>query len=211
MWIDVHTHQSQSDADICIRSLVFGRDIVQGEEVYSIGIHPLHLEALKQEDWAAFEALATDTRAIAIGECGIDRRAMHDLKTQSAIFVNQIQLAEALQKPLVIHCVRTISECIALLRGLSVPVIFHGFNLSLRKAELLIAEGFYMSFGKSLLYNKQVQSSLSELPLRQIFFETDEADISIRTVYNKASELLNIPLQQLQHQITENFNIVFKR
>jgi TatD DNase family protein len=51
--------------------------------------------------------------------------------------------------------------------------------------------------------------SFLKLPLENIFLETDDADISIDEVYEKAARLKNIALEQLQVQIELNYESCF--
>ncbi len=40
----------------------------------------------------------------------------------------KLQLASDLQKPVIIHCVKAFPETLSILKGIKVPVIFHGIH-----------------------------------------------------------------------------------
>jgi Tat protein secretion system quality control protein TatD with DNase activity len=47
--------------------------------------------------------------------------------------------------------------------------------------------------------------------MNQLFLETDTADYSILTLYAFVSKLKNIPLQELENSIEQNFKRVFTK
>jgi Tat protein secretion system quality control protein TatD with DNase activity len=89
---------------------------------------------------------------VAIGECGLDRNIDLPLDIQTSIFKRHIELAETLQKPLVIHCVRAFSELIALKKNTksTVPWIIHGFHKKEEVFQQLLKHDFYFSFGAAM-------------------------------------------------------------
>ncbi len=93
------------------------REWIEGQNVfYSVGIHPMKLNESGENLFAGIEDTARMEKVIAIGECGLDRRSPIGMKTQEEILAVQVGLAEALRKPLIIHCVKAYSELIAMKR-----------------------------------------------------------------------------------------------
>ena len=91
------------------------------------------------------------------------------------------------------------------------PVIYHGYNNSFKIAQTLIKNNGYISFGKSILQAKNNTSEiLKQMPLDKIFLESDESNLSIETIFDKASEILNIASDNLKQQIIHNFSTVFQ-
>lgn len=87
------------------------REWIEGQNVfYSVGIHPMKLNESGENLFAGIEDTARMEKVIAIGECGLDRRSPIGMKTQEEILAVQVGLAEALRKPLIIHCVKAYSE-----------------------------------------------------------------------------------------------------
>ncbi len=62
------------------------------------------------------------------------------------MFKSQILIAEGLQKPLTIHCVRRYNEVINTCKGISIPKIIHGFNKKETIAAQLLQNGFLFVF-----------------------------------------------------------------
>ncbi len=172
----------------------------------SLGIHPRYPE---QASYAQLESFAAQRNVLAIGECGLDKLCDTEWSLQENIFREQIELANRLGKPLIIHCVRAYSECIHLLSAAKVPVIFHGFNRNLRIAQMLLDQGFYLSVGAAV-FNPAFEAVFTALPTDRLFFETDDrADLEIGTVYKRAAELKKIGVESLILQVKHNFQKVF--
>lgn len=175
---------------------------------YSIGIHPKAIDADHIEDqWARLRSNITEN-CFAIGECGLDSFAETDQKIQGEIFLKQIQWANEIKKPLIIHCVRKFHEVISFKKYAGQPMIIHGFNKKESVAEDLLINNFYLSFGKAVLYNLSLQNTLKRIPLDRIFLETDDDDFNIEELYGKAAELKGISLESLNRQIVENLETI---
>ncbi len=154
--------------------------------------------------------ISINKNVLAIGECGLDKICDVDLDLQQEVFVQQIELANAIGKPIIIHCVRAYEEVLMLLKKekASVPVIFHGFNKNKIIADKIIANGYYLSFGKAL-QKPQTAAIISGVPADRIFLETDDADISIEEIYHLAASACSIDEASLILQIQKNAAAVF--
>jgi TatD DNase family protein len=175
---------------------------------YSIGIHPKDIDINNIEDqfnW--LESNITDN-CFAIGECGLDSFVETDQKIQEDVFLRQIKLANSIKKPVIVHCVRKFYEVISFKRYAEQPMIIHGFNKKESIAKDLLKNNFYLSFGKAVLYNLSLQNTLRITPLDKIFLETDNEDFHIEELYQKVSEIKEIPLENLNKQIAENLETI---
>ena len=85
-------------------------------------------------------------------------------------------------------------------------MIVHGFNNSPMIAQILLEKGFYLSLGFAILQeNSNAAQILSQIPLEKLFFETDDKDISISEIYEKASFIIKTPLNKLEDIIFANY------
>lgn len=174
---------------------------------FSAGIHPDFLTENLEQKWEWLKITAQHENCVAIGECGLDARfGNHNL--QNDVFKKQILLANSLQKPLIIHCVKSFPALISLLKIAEVPVIIHGFNKRKTIGKELLSHHFNLSFGKSLLYNVNLQAFFKEIPLTQFFIETDSGDVEIDELYLKAADLKKISVEELNFQIAENLKTI---
>ena len=180
---------------------------------YSIGIHPWYInESRLESDLKSIEEKLQLKQCLALGECGLDKRIEISMAVQIAVFEKQIALAEKYQKPLVLHLVAAFDELIAIKNRLqiSVPIIIHGFSKNQQVAKQLIDNGLYLSFGKYLLRNPELESVFQSIPNDRFFLETDTIEETLQEVYILAAKYKNIPIEDLKEIVKSNFNSVFK-
>lgn len=173
---------------------------------FSIGLHPMQIEANYREEIAWIEEKAKDPYCLAIGECGLDYRSTSPFEEK--VFEMQIELANSMNKPMIIHCVRRQTELLKFHKNAKTPWIVHGFNRKSAIAEPLTKKGIYLSFGNPLLYNVSLQALFRALPLDQIFLETDSFPVEIEKIYQKAAELKAVSVEELQRKIEQNLKKV---
>ncbi|WBV51409.1 TatD family hydrolase [Chryseobacterium gambrini] len=175
---------------------------------YSIGIHPKDIDVNAVDRQFEWMKNRVSENCLAIGECGLDSFVETDQKIQEDVFLRQIQFANEVKKPMIIHCVRKFYEVISFKKYAEQPMIIHGFNKKERIAEDLLKNNFYLSFGKAVLYNLSLQNTLKITPLDKIFLETDNDDFSLEELYGKVSEIKGISLENLNKQIAENLETI---
>jgi TatD DNase family protein len=211
VFINTHTHAQLYDARIEVVNLGIGS--AEKPNYYSYGLHPWHIDETSCYDkLEQLENVVNEKRCVAIGECGLDKLSGVRLDLQKAVFVAQVKIANRVKKPLIIHCVKAYNELINILNhnNNEVPVIIHGFNNNENIARVMVDNDYYFSFGKALLgYESNAARALITVGRRHFFLETDDADISIKYIYKKASELLGIGEEILQAQLQHNFERVF--
>lgn len=175
---------------------------------YSVGIHPKDIDTGNfdnQLDWVRSMILQN---CFAIGECGLDSLVSVDQKIQEEVFLKQIEIANEVRKPMIIHCVRKYYEIISFRKFSQQPMIIHGFNKKQNIADDLLKNNFYLSFGKAVLYNLSLQNTMKKVPLDRMFLETDNDNFSLEELYAKVAELKGISLERLQSQILENLETI---
>lgn len=213
MYINIHTHQQIYDASIELVNL----DINTAEKPnqYSYGLHPWFIKKDEyEEQLRLIELKVNEKRCLAIGECGLDKLSPVNFELQQNVFIEHIKIANKINKPLIIHCVKAFNELINCLNlnENKVPVIIHGFNNNENIASVLLNYGCYFSFGKALLgYESNAARAIKNIGRKNFFLETDDADISIKYIYKKAAELLGIDEDILKQQLQLNFETIFKQ
>jgi len=178
---------------------------------YSIGIHPWYINENRLEtDLQIIEEKLKLPECFALGECGLDKRIEVSMSLQMEVFEKQIAMAEKYQKPLVLHLVAAFDELIEVKKRLniSVPMIIHGFSKSEQLAKQLIDNGFYLSFGKYLLRNPELEAVFKSIPNDRFFLETDTIDETLEEVYKIAARYKNVTVEALQKQVEVNWKRV---
>ncbi len=208
-FVNSHTHHLSTDGSVSIYNNRFGFDkIVYTETYFSIGIHPWDAQYNSEVDTLEFESFLKQPNCLAIGECGLDKIREAELSVQIAIFQKQLELAIKYEKPVIIHCVKAFDElqkiCEPYLK--QIPLMIHGFNKSQELAKQLMDKGFYLSISSEFI----TKANLTELPQEQLFLETDDQEsLSIKEVYDLASEKLSLPQEVLKEKIYSNFTRIF--
>lgn len=175
-------------------------------EPVAVGIHPWDASSR-----SISEIESQLSEADAIGEIGLDSACEVDFESQLSIFRKQLDRAERLEKPVVIHCVRTFEQVMKELSGRTLrAVIFHGFIGSPEQAKRAIEKGYFLSFGERTFRSPKSIEALRTTPLSQLFLETDESPVTIKDIYSHVAEILNITTEKLTSATLENYNKIFR-
>ena len=183
--------------------------------ILSVGLHPWKVKVDWQQVIDSFHQEAQRPDVWAIGECGLDKVQGEELSLQMEAFRAHIALAEEVQKPMVIHCVRAFDELLMLRRELESsckreggepqPWVIHGFRGKPEQAKQLMTKGMLFSFGHQ--YNVETLrwvaglsklSGISEMPPSTSFFlETDDLPLSVRQIYEQVARHLDVDVAHL--------------
>ena len=206
MLFDVHHHFVERENGI----YNYGLGEVLPVGYFSVGLHPNEIDENWEQNLEKIKKSSQNPHCVAVGECGMDAFVKADELLQEQVFEQQILWANEIQKPVIIHCVRRFSQLLKIGKKAQTPMIIHGFNKKREVAESLLDKGFYLSFGRALLYNEFLQSIAQKTPLDKIFLETDTSEMEIEKVYQKLSELKKMELLELDSVISENVRKVFQ-
>jgi len=183
------------------------------EGVYAvIGLHPIHTGTSfhdEQElgeggkeftsrgeefDKNIYRELLKDPKVVAIGECGLDyyRTEIDSIEKQKKAFIEQIELANEIGKPLMLHIRDAYGDALKILKqrldSKSLPAgrrgVVHFFAGNLEEAKDFIDFGFLLSFTGVITYpprkdgNKDSKGSnyeeiIKNTPLEMILTDTD--------------------------------------
>jgi TatD DNase family protein len=195
-------HHHHSSGNFGIYNLLFEEKIP--ESFFSAGIHPNEIGENLETKMAWLKEVSLHENCVAIGECGLDGLIGIEDALQEEVFCKQLDWANHLQKPVIIHCVKRFSRLLLLCKNAEVPLIIHGFNKKKSVGQDLVNKDFYLSFGKAILENVNLQHFLEEVPLHQIFLETDDADFDLDQLYEKVAFIKNISKKTLVEQMKSN-------
>lgn len=204
---DCHSHTLGE-----IANTILNTDLEQVEErIMSVGIHPYHANLI-EDNFLKIEQNALKKNCVAIGEIGLDQLKGPDFEIQKQVFTKQVLIAERMELPVILHCVKSWNEVLEIKRQTQPKQtwIFHGFNkVGILKS--ILKEGLMISIGASILTNKKLQHALITIPSECLLLETDDAPIDIFEIYKKVSEIKQISLQALEKIIEDNFKRTFKK
>ena len=214
-FIDIHTHIPKAD-DKILQIVNINLETLCPQESYcSYGIHPWALDKVDFQIEKAFALLEERVQlpnVIALGEAGLDKMHKESFEKQMELFERQIELSEVLQKPMILHDVKSHNEILALRKKHKAkqPWILHGFNGTEQDIQQLTGHGLYLSVGESLLYSeRKIYTSFKFIDLDFLFLETDMSEVGIETIYEQAAKLLDIDVAVLQRRLFANFAQLF--
>ena len=163
----------------------------------AVGFHPEELDQYDREGFCQLVKLEAHPKCVAIGEIGLDYYwdASHK-EEQKALFRRQIDLALALDKPVIIHDREAHGACMEIVRDYpGLRGVFHCYSGSAEMAEELLKRGWYLGFDGPVTY-KNARKALEVLtlcPLERILIETDSPYLSPVPLRGKRNDSGNLP------------------
>jgi len=186
---------------------------------FAYGVHPdVVASKSKTEIFLELEKMNFEN-CIAIGEIGLDYKVATSEEQkllQKELFEKQLELAEKLNKPAIIHSRDSRKEVLDMLDSFQVKAILHWFTAN----EPEIKRAFDSKHYLSIRYNRPNLQNLPQELLTKIFIETDypipiskipNDILNIKKSYEIFSEEHKIDLELLKIKVQENFIKLFSR
>lgn len=180
---------------------------------FTIGLHPMSYNFMTFENVSRIIHQYHDD-ILGIGECGLDTRIAVPRQHQIELFTAHAELAMEMHIPLIIHCVRSYDDIVHLHQRLkpSNPWIIHGFNRTESIAIKLLDQGILLSIGKELLDpGHPISTFFKKIAEYPFFLETDGKDIAIQSLYQQASLLLEMSIEEISHTIASHVQHIYGR
>jgi TatD DNase family protein len=159
----------------------------------SIGIHPLYSGNVTE----LYDLYNNNenTKIIGIGEMGLDDKN-DNMDMQKRLFIEQIELANYLKLPVIIHSSNCNYECLQILK-LHKPLygyVFHCFQPEIDIAKSIIQDEGYISIGGPITYKNARRSIeiVRSIPLDHLLIETDSPYMAPEPLRNTINNSLNI-------------------
>ena len=251
MFIDSHAHiqlsQFNRDRDAVLKRaseaavsniLVIGFDMEtslgavalakEHPHIYAtVGMHPHDAKDLTSDILKTFRELAEYPKVIALGEMGLDYyRNLSPRPVQKEAFEKQLDLAEELQMPIVIHNRDAYMDILPILEARQGRIrgVLHCFTGDVELMQRSLAIGFYIGIGGIVTYPnaKDVQAVAREVPENRLLIETDcpwlapqfrrgkrNEPAYVRAVAEKISELRDTSIETIGKTTTKNFRKLF--
>ena len=191
------------------------------------GISPNDIEDYNNESLKLIEELAKNKKVVAIGEIGLDYYWEKENKElQKEAFIKQIELANKLGKPIVIHTREAVADTIDILKNkiqVEKKGIFHCCPLNPEVIKEGVKLGFYISFSGNVTFkNAKSERAVKEVPLDKLLIETDSPYLSpeplrgkrndsrnVKFVAEKISNILERDIEDIAKITYENTNKIF--
>lgn len=181
------------------------------ENLYAcVGYHPEVANKIVENDYEILEDLIHgNPKIVAIGEIGLDYYwNKNNKEKQIEVFCRQLELAERLNIPVVIHSRDSIGETYEILSKYKVRGVIHCFSGSLEMANRFINLGFLLGIGGVVTFkNSKLYQVVEEVPLTSIVLETDSPYLSPEPNRGTVNESSNIPFIAKKVASIKNINL----
>lgn len=206
--LDIHTHHPYPQPHGIINLRITPEKDIQdpgfmSDQLYSAGVHPWDIKRLPESGfWEKFERTVQAPEVVAIGECGVDLAEKTPAFIQLQVFRKQIEIAEYLHKPMILHAVKSWDIICGLRRDIrpQMPWLIHGYRGKPEGALQLVRSGCYIGFGEK--FNPE---ALLQIPEDRILAETDESSLTIEKIIGVLSKIKGFDLTLLIKENSKNF------
>jgi TatD DNase family protein len=140
-------------------------------------VHPTYTEQLNDENMKALVPFIKLPKAVAVGETGLDYHwDPEHKKLQREYFLKHLDLAQSLNKPVIIHCRSANEDLIKILNAYSTPLkgVVHCFSGTPEEAAQIVNLGLLLGICAPVTYPKSDK-------LKQVVLETDISKLLIET------------------------------
>ena len=252
MFIDSHAHiqlsQFDKDRDAVLKRaheagvstiLIIGFDLETSlgavelaqkhEHLYAtVGMHPHDAKNLTPDVLKSFRELLDHPKVIALGEIGLDYyRNLSPHNVQKEAFEKQLDLAEEMEMPIIIHNRDAYMDILPILEARKGKVrgVLHCFTGDIELMHRSIKIGLHIGIGGIVTFPnaKDMQTVATEVPAERLLIETDcpwlapqfrrgkrNEPAYVPAVAEKIAELRDTSVEAIGEITTKNFDTLFK-
>ena len=197
----------------------------------AVGVHPSEVGELTEADIQELKSMVQDNPKVrAIGEIGLDYHFDDDppRDVQKKWFVRQLELAQELAMPIIIHSRDAASDTMEILKrmdGGRNGGVIHCYSYSVEQAREYIKMGFNIGVGGVVTFknSRKLQEVVEDIPLEKIVLETDSpymapvpfrgtrnSALNIPYIAEKITEIKGVPVQKVYDQTYANALKMYK-
>jgi TatD DNase family protein len=195
----------------------------------AVGIHPHDANLVDEKMIGELARLASDPKVVAVGETGLDYyKNLQPPEVQIAAFRKFLQLAQKLDKPIIIYCREAQDDVIRVIREENqgrLCGVFHCFAGDEKLVQFAQDLGFFISFTGNVTFKKAqtTRDRVKEIPLSLLMLETDCPYLApepfrgrrnepayITYVAKVMAEIKGITVEELAMETTKNAKKLFK-
>ena len=200
---------------------------------FCAGFHPSELDKYQDGDLDRLKELCKSEKCVAVGEIGLDYHFDDNpaKETQKQLFIKQLELADELGLPVVVHSRDSAQDTLELLKEnkglLKHGGLLHCYSYSPEMVSSFAELGLYFSFGGPCTFKnaKKVQDSVRLVPATRLLSETDAPYLTpvphrgefpnqpkyVKYAVEKMAEIRGENAKELENQIEENAKRLFSK
>ena len=205
---DVLNNMRNSNIELCVDVACDLRNVAstqaladENPEIYTaFGMHPHYAEHMTNAMLDDLERYMRREKCVALGEIGLDYHYDFSPRdVQKKWFAVQLELAQSLGVPVILHIREAFGDCMDILRAHGkngICGVMHCFSGSYETAKLCLDMGMYVAFGGSLTFSNahNLRDVAQKLPLDRILIETDCPYMTPVPLRGKPNEPANVKL-----------------
>ena len=197
----------------------------------AVGVHPSEVGDLTEDDMQALKQMTLENPKVkAIGEIGLDYHFDDDppRDVQKKWFIRQLELAQELGMPIIIHSRDAASDTMEILKDMDGGRnggVIHCYSYSREQAREYIKMGFHIGVGGVVTFknSRRLQEVVEDIPLEKIVLETDSpymapvpfrgtrnSALKIPYIAEKIAEIKGVPVQKVYDQTYANALKMYK-
>lgn len=197
----------------------------------AVGVHPSEVGDLTEDDMQALKQMTLENPKVkAIGEIGLDYHFDNDppRDVQKKWFIRQLELAQELGMPIIIHSRDAASDTMEILKDMDGGRnggVIHCYSYSREQAREYIKMGFHIGVGGVVTFknSRRLQEVVEDIPLEKIVLETDSpymapvpfrgtrnSALNIPYIAEKIAEIKGVPVQKVYDQTYANALKMYK-
>ena len=192
----------------------------------TVGYHPHESEKATDQYLNELEVMCKEPNVIGIGETGLDYYYKHsNIEIQKKRFIEQIELANSLDLPVVIHNRESDNDLYKILKKYIPKGVIHCFSSNIDFANKIVDLGLLLSFTGIITFkNSNLYDVIESTPISKIMVETDSPYLTpepyrgkrnepsyVSIIAEKISEIKKIPINDVAKQTTSNALNLFKK
>jgi len=190
MLIDAHCHaHAFSDAELRrfskIRIIAVSEDLESSRRTIDlskrfnniipfVGIHPWNLESISEKELEEVLEILRMTRAIGIGEVGVDGRIKRSIHRQVEVFKLFCEISAELDLPMNVHALDAWDRVFEILLKMDVRrALFHWYTGPIKLLKDIGEAGYYISINPAVTVQPKHRRVLENAELDMIITESD--------------------------------------
>ena len=142
----------------------------------SAGVHPIDSKNESENYLNHLREIINDNKKIvAVGEIGLDYHYDTPKDLQRRFFIEQLELAKELNKPVIIHSREATEDMLSILKEYRPKGVVHCFSGSPETAKIILDLGLYIGFTGVVTFKNAAKTvkSAEYVPLDRLLIETD--------------------------------------
>lgn len=142
----------------------------------AVGIHPHAADELSEHWMDTLMPLFSEEKVVALGEIGLDYHwDTPDRESQRTLFEAQLQLAQQVNLPVIIHSRDACADTMELLHKYNPRGVVHCFSGSAETAKEVVNMGMYVGFTGVVTFPnaRKTLEAVRTVPMERLLLETD--------------------------------------